>query len=259
MKNKKILLAVAAIVAVAAVVVGVILLLPGDSEEASSLEATQTLPTEAAPTQPVDTQSDPTEKPIYDYYPLVTFVTHGSETTQRVEPGALPQIPGGQSGYDHLVFTGWNRDITAITEDTVFEAVYEDVSEKDNVFVIDTVYTTADSADLTLGLRGKVGLSVADLQISYDPTVIRVEEILSADSSVQYNILPEEGRIKVSILLDEDLAYAMDCFVMQVSFVDPQASMAMLDITVDDAASQSSGSLTDAASQTISGKIIRVS
>lgn len=258
MKNKKILLAVVAVAVAAAVTVGVILLLPDHSEK-PSLEATQPVATAPESTQPPETENAATEKPIYDYYPLVTFVTHGSETTQRVEPGSLPQIPSGQSGYDHLVFTGWNRDIAAVTEDTVYEAVYEDVSEKDNVFVLDTVYTTADSADLTLGLRGKVGLCVADLQISYDPTVIRVEQILKADSSVQYNVLPGEGRIKVSILMEEDLAYAMDCFVMRVSFVDPQANAAMLDISVDDAASQASGTLVDADSQTISGKIIRVS
>lgn len=262
MKNKKILWIVAAVAVVAAAALTVVLLLPG-GEDDPVLEATQTETTAPESTQPPETETTVpviTGPEIYDHYPLVTFVTHGSETSSRVEPGKLPQIPSGQSGYDHLVFTGWEPQIRAVTEDTVFTAVYEDISEKDNVFVIDTLYTTQDSAELLLGLKGKVKLSVADFQISYDPTVIRVEEILKPDSSVQYNILPEEGRIKVSVLLDEDLEYAMDCFKLKVSFVDPEAEVATLDITVEDAASlDSNGNLINVETQTISGKLVRVS
>ena len=252
MKNKKILLIAAALVLVLAAV-AVVLCLPKGNAGQPQLGATLPGATESG--VPVETGSA-----IHDYYPQVTFLTHNNEYTQRVTPGTLPQVPSGESGYDGLVFTGWNAPIRAITEDTVYEAVYEDISEKDNVFVINTLYTTESSAQLTMSLRGKVMLSVADLEIHYDPTVVRVEEIVKVDSNIQYNIMPEKGVIKVSVLLTENLEYTMDCFQLKLSFVDPDASVAQLDITVEDAAYQkTAGKLTDAASGTISGKLVRIS
>ena len=83
---------------------------------------------------------------------------------------------------------------------------------------------------------------------------------MKADSSVQYNVMPEKGRIKVSVLLTDNLEAAMDCFKLKLSFVDPNASTAQLDITVEDAAYQDANSkLKDAASGTISGKLVRIS
>lgn len=253
MKNKKILwIASAALVLVLAAVVTV-LCLPGKDTPQPQLGATLPGETESGVTVESGTQ-------IYDYYPLVTFVTNGNQQQQRVAPGTLPQVPSGESGYDDLVFTGWNAPITAVTEDTTYEAIYEDISEKENVFVINTLYTTEDSAELTLSLRGKVKLSVADLEIRYDPTVVRVEDILKADSSVQYNIMPEKGVIKVSVLLTENLEYTMDCFRLKLSFTDPDASVAQLDIAIEDAAYQkTAGNLADAASGTLSGKLVRIS
>ena len=252
MKNKKVIGITAGALAVV-LVVAAVLCLPKDTVPQPQLSVTTPVATESVPSVQTATE-------VYDYYPLVTFRTHNNEYTQRVTPGTLPQVPSGESGYDGLVFTGWNAPIKAITEDTVYEAVYEDISEKDNVFVLNTVYTDADSAQLSLSLRGKVKLSVADLEIHYDPTVIRVEDIVKADSSVQYNIMPEKGVIKVSVLLTENLEYTMDCFELKVSFVNPEVSVAQLDITVEDSAYQkTAGKLEDAASGTISGKLVRIS
>lgn len=250
MKNKKILLIAAiALVLVAAIVIAVV---ANPGAPAQQLEDPAPGNTQTTPGQ--------TGEEIYDYYPMVTFLTHNNSESQRVTPGQLPVIPSGESGYDHLVFTGWNAPIKAVTEDVTYEAIYEDISEKENVFVLGTVYTTESSAQLTMSLRGKVMLSVADLEIHYDPTVVRVEDIVKADSSIQYNIMPEKGVIKVSVLLTENLEYTMDCFQLKLSFVDPDASVAQLDITVEDAAYQkTAGQLTDAVSGTISGKLVRIS
>ena len=250
MKNKKILLiAAVALVLVTAIVIAVVAN-PGAEQQQLEKPAPGNTPT--TPGQ--------TGEEIYDYYPMVTFLTHNNSESQRVTPGQLPVIPSGESGYDHLVFTGWNAPIKAVTEDVTYEAIYEDISDKENVFVLGTLYTTQDSAELMLTLRGNVTLSVADLEIHYDPTVIRVDDILKADSSVQYNILPEKGRIKISVLLSENLESAMDCFQLKLSFVDPEASVAQLDITVEDAAYQvTAGKLADATTGTISGKLVRVS
>ena len=117
MKNKKILLIAAALVLVLAAV-AVALCLPKGNAGQPQLGATLPGATESG--VPVETGSA-----IHDYYPQVTFLTHNNEYTQRVTPGTLPQVPSGESGYDGLVFTGWNAPIRAITEDTVYEAVYE--------------------------------------------------------------------------------------------------------------------------------------
>lgn len=249
MKNKKILWIAAGVLAVVLAVTAVILCRPRENAGPPQAEA------------PIAGNPQPSTGPqLYDYYPIVTFLTKDNEQKQRVTPGTLPLVPSGESGYDNLVFTGWNAPIAAITEDTTYEAVYEDISDKENVFLLNTLYTTEDSAQLTLSLRGKVLLSVADLEIHYDPNVIRVESIVKADSSVQYNILPDKGVIKVSVLLTENLEYAMDCFGLKLSFVDPEAAVAQLDITVEDAAYQkTTGTLTDAQSGTISGKLVRIS
>ena len=251
MKNKKILLiAAVALVLVAAIVIAVVAN-PGAASQ--QLEKPASDGNQTNPGQPGED--------IYDYYPMVTFLTHNNSQSQRVTPGQLPVIPSGESGYDHLVFTGWNAPIKAVSdEDVTYEAIYEDITGKENVFILNTVYTTQDSAELMLTLKGTVKLSVADLEIHYDPTVVRVDDILKADSSVQYNILPEKGRIKISVLLSENLESAMDCFQLKLSFVDPEASVAQLDITVEDAAYQvTAGNLADAATGTISGKLVRVS
>ena len=250
MKNKKVLLIAAVALALVAAIVIAIVANPGAASQQLENPAPGNTPT--TPGQ--------TGEEIYDYYPMVTFLTHNNSQSQRVTPGQLPVVPSGESGYDHLVFTGWNAPIKAVTEDVTYEAIYEDISGKENVFVLDTVYTTQDSAELMLTLRGNVKLSVADLEIHYDPTVVRVDDILKADSSVQYNILPEKGRIKISVLLSENLESAMDCFQLKLSFVDPEASVAQLDITVEDAAYQvTAGNLADATTGTISGKLVRVS
>lgn len=266
MKNKKILLAVAVVLVILGI--GALILIPAMSGEEPEPGTTATTagtePVETAQgTEPREPVQEPTisatEEVIYDYYPQVTFVTHGTEQTFRVTPGTVPQAPSGQSGYDHLVFVGWEPALAPVNEDTTYTAIYEDISEKDNVFVLDTLYTTADTAELTLSLRGKVKLSVADVQLSYDPNVIRVEELVKVDSSIQYNILPEEGRIKVSLLLDKNLEYSMDCFRLRVTFVDPAATLAQLDITVDDAAMlDSTNTLVSATSGTVSGKVVRI-
>ena len=201
-------------------------------------------------TEPLNTEPD-------IYRPQVTFLRGENATTFRVEPGTIPEFPSGQSGYDHLVFTGWNKAITAVVEDTVYEAVYEDITGKSNVFVLDTVYTTDNSAKLTLSLRGDVKLSVADFQIKYDPTVLRVEEIINADPSIRYNIMPEEGRVKISMMMEGNLTAGMDCFQLRVSLVG--GSVGKLDIVVDDAAYLESGNQKDAATNAISGKLVKVS
>ena len=275
MKNKKFLMIAAGALVLVLAVVAVVLCLPKDSPDqpqlggqAPNIGTNDNTPGATSPNGG-QTPSNPivpggnasgNNNQIHDYYPMVTFLTHNNQTQQRVSPGTLPQVPSGESGYDNIVFTGWNAPITKVTEDTTFEAVYEDISNKENVFVLNTVYTTENSAELTLSLRGKVKLSVADLEIAYDPTVIRVEDVLKADSSVQYNVMPEKGRIKVSVLLTDNLEAAMDCFKLKLSFVDPNASTAQLDITVEDAAYQDANSkLKDAASGTISGKLVRIS
>jgi hypothetical protein len=253
MKNKKIPWIAVTVLLLVLVIVVAVIARPGNNSGQAQLETPATGAVEHnTPGQ--------TEDEVYDYYPLVTFLTHENSTSQRVTPGTLPEVPSGESGYDNLVFTGWNAPIKVITEDTTYEAIYEDINEKDNVFVINTVYTTESSAQLTMSLRGKVKLSVADLEIHYDPNVVRVEDILKADSSVQYNILPEKGCIKISVMLTENLESAMDCFQLKLSFVDPEASVAQLDITVEDAAYQvTAGNLADATTGTISGKLVRIS
>lgn len=273
MKNKKVLIIASSVLAVALIVLVAVLCLSKESAGGPATGQPQLGATTPGDTRPDGVTPGGTtpggngdqspiipDSEIHDYYPTVTFVTNNNEITNRVTPGTLPAIPSGESGYDNLVFVGWNNPISAITKDTTYEAIYEDISDKKNVFTLNTLYTTDNSAELVLSLRGKVKLSVADLEIHYDPTVVRVEDILKVDSSVQYNIMPDKGCIKVSVLLTENLEATMDCFKLKLSFVDPNASTAQLDITVADAAYQeAAGILVNAETGTISGKLIRIS
>ena len=134
--------------------------------------------------------------------------------------------------------------------------------ETDKNFYLPALFVAGDfvvvDGAISPRLKGKVKLNVADVQIKYDPTILRVEEIENADPSIKYNILPEEGRIKISILLQENLEATMDCFRLRFSLVDPETAIAELDVQVEDAAFLSGSKLTDTEAVSISGKIIRI-
>lgn len=240
---------------------------PGTTETqpAGTGETTPGTQSTTPATQPEDdpdvgpTAPPPPQQSELTGLPLVTFLSGESTVSiQKVAVGSLPEPPVMNSHNDDLVFAGWDKVIAPVTGDTEYKAVYTSIAGKSNVFALDTYYTTdPGNAKLTLSLKGDVKLCVADLQIRYDPNVIRIDDVRSVDPSIQYNILPEEGRIKVSMLLQENMTYSMDCFQLCISFVDGSANIAELSITVEDAAYLTGPStLADATAETISGKIV---
>lgn len=127
--------------------------------------------------------------------PVVTFYTEDgfeysiNETEQgKVNmPEVPPEVPG-------KVFTGWDKEISEIKDDTKTKAQYIDVSGEKNVFAFPTMYAyESEEIVLPLKLLGNVKLCGADLVIGYEAKVLEYIGCDTHDESLTIEADTENG------------------------------------------------------------------
>lgn len=179
-------------------------------------------------------------------------------TRESVESGAPAPPPALFAPPASSVFIGWDGDITDITENTKLSALYRDISGLMNVFVLDTVYSgEREGIQVYLTLCGDVDLCLTDLCISFDPAVIRIDELIFTDPAVMAHVNNDAGRVKISLLSMKNITGAVDCLQLTVSFVLSGASSCELSLTVEEAARfGAGGEIEGVRTNTVNGKIV---
>ena len=114
-------------------------------------------------------------KPQIKKHYTVTFLDLNGDVLAKegVKEGSPAYFNKKITVYPQKVFKGWNQDINKIESDMEVSPTYQDISNSDNVFFIDSVYIDSEeifTVDLKVG--GKISVESAKIGIAYDPKVL---------------------------------------------------------------------------------------
>lgn len=180
MKNKKLILAVIAAVAILAIVA-----IPGVIWYCSSGVSNNETSEQEASTSPANTYT----VTFYSDDGTVLKIASVSENTAAVPPNEPVMSCGA-------VFKCWDKDFTCVNQDLDIYPVCENLNGKANVFAIEGAYGKIDSTVvLPVRLCGDVCVSGFDIIIRYDSERLELQSV-SEDGAVVYNSgTPGEIRI----------------------------------------------------------------
>ena len=118
--------------------------------------------------------------------------------TEIVKDGSVVSLPHDNLSPAGTVFTGWDKELINIFENTRITAKCIDVSNDDNVVALETVYSKAgNNVSIPLKIMGKVNLCAVDLCITYDETKLKFEKAESVDPAVTIEKEKETGLLYV--------------------------------------------------------------
>ena len=113
-------------------------------------------------------------------------VMHG----EAAEPPANPVMPQG------YVFSSWDSDFSAVTENMTVRAICTQISGLDNVLSLAGGYAVqGEGVTLPLQLSGNVCLCALDIRIRYDNQALDFVEFSYQDGAVDANCIEEDGVI----------------------------------------------------------------
>ena len=107
----------------------------------------------------------------------VTWSIHGKQITEEYDYGAIPVCPAdtGRASDEtyRYTFSGWDKEIGAVTGDTVYTAQYT-ATLRGNATVTGTAFETAWGKEFrtTLSLTEMQNMTTAKLMIHYDTTLV---------------------------------------------------------------------------------------
>lgn len=86
------------------------------------------------------------------------------------------------------IFKSWDKDLRSVTRSMDVHPVFEQVTDKTNVFAISGTYgKPGDSVFVPVALCGQVNTVGFDLTISYDADALELESIFDEDGDVVFN------------------------------------------------------------------------
>ena len=98
---------------------------------------------------------------------------------------------------ENAVFKGWDKNLSAITEDTEVHPIYQTVDKDANAFYIDTYYVNGgDDLWIDLKIGGIIDAKTAKIAIAYDSEVLTYLE----SNSSEYLFSPVEVKDEYLIL-----------------------------------------------------------
>ena len=154
MKRKIIIIAVCVILAITALVVGLVLGLKDNNTNSDNNGETS---------PPTDTDEP---KPNY----TVTFLNDDKSVFKQVTvvSGEAPTSPGTPTMLQGYVFNGWDADLAYITKDMTVLPLREKLSDEKTVIALSDGYgVTDDYVSVPIALCGKVEVCCIEIKITF--------------------------------------------------------------------------------------------
>ena len=174
---------------------------------------------------------------IRNYY-TVSFVVNGITYSETYEYGATPSYNGNTSKPNdetyRYIFSGWDKEIVAVSEDTTYVAQYTAVLIG-SATVSNTTFKTAWNCEFTttISLDNVQNMSSTVFSIHYNPLLVELKSYDCCDgvSVVEYN----DGYITVQA---KDLISGENRDVISLTFVTsnnaPFGSSTFIDVVAED-------------------------
>ena len=220
MKRKIIIIAVCVILAIAALVVGLVL----------GLKDKNTNGDNNCETSPPTDTNEP--KPNY----TVTFLNDDKSIFKQVTvvSGEAPTSPGTPTMLQGYVFNGWDADLTSITKDMTVLPLREKLSDEKTVITISDGYgVTGDSVPVPIALCGKVDICCFEIKITYDKTLLQFVEFSNEDAGITVNCDSENGIIYLNYISTQNTTGQVDLCDVTFKLIGTSNVQTSLNITVD--------------------------
>lgn len=121
---------------------------------------------------------------------------------------AIPSKSPTSSG---KVFVGWDKDISAVTDNLVCNPVWKDTTDKNNLFTLSSCYAKkGDEIVIPVKLCGNVNIGAFDIRIAFDTEKLEFVEVLNQDADVMASYSDTEKKIGINFMGSENLTESMD-------------------------------------------------
>ena len=175
------------------------------------------------------TEAGPVEKP--DHTPL----SPSDQTVYPAEPERVTLPHGQKPESDQLLLQ--QEKVPADEEGGEPEDVYHDVSKLPNVIAVPSGYVDQGSqVSVPLRVCGIVNLCGLDIQLRYDPTLVRLSGIQNQNSNVMFNNKAEEGVLLLNFISLENMTGSFDLGELQFEALVPDTCLSPINIEVVDLA-----------------------
>lgn len=158
---------------------------------------------------------------------------------------------------DGYVFTGWDKTLSDIQADTHFYPLYTDIRENENVIYSSAVYTTKDNPiSLNIQIGGNVSFACIELQVTFDDTLLTLEQISNVDSDGVCYYDKQSKTIYCAMASGQNITAAVDLFSLQFSVKSENCNETEVVIQINDIAKfNTQNELISTSGSTIYGKI----
>ncbi len=160
--------------------------------------------------------------------------------TDKIPIGADIIRPPQSTLTDGFVFTGWDKSLSNIQEDTHFYPLYTDISEKQNVVFASTTYVTQeDEMLLNVQIGGDVNFACLEIQVAFDHTLLSLDSISNTDSEGVCYYDENDKTIFFAMASAQNINASVDLFTMKFyskgnSFNNSEVTIKIIDIAAFD-------------------------
>ena len=207
----------------------------------------KTEPTDTqTPSQPNDGNEDPhgrtentNDEPNVKTTAVVRFLnTDYSEiSVQEIPLSGNAVAPKLNSVPAQTIFSGWDKPLDNIQDDTNFMPVYQNVSNVDNAIGFNTIYVSSGSEfDVDILIAGKVQFASTEMKLSYNGTAISVLDITPCAGYVAYHHNEEQCTINFSLASASNITGEMTLLRLhcraEVKTTDSPLSISVTDLSI---------------------------
>ncbi len=159
---------------------------------------------------------------------------------------------------DGFVFTGWDRPLRELREDTHFYPLYEDIRTRANVVFAPAVYAAdGETVAVRVQLGGDVSFACMELQVSFDETVLSLESIADVDADGVCHYDEQSHTVRFAMAAARNIDAGVDLFTLHFTVHAPTQESTAIGLQVDDMAHfDDAGQLVSAPYGTVNGKVI---
>ena len=220
MKRKIIIIAICVILAIKALVIGLVFGLKDNNTNGDNNGETS---------PPTDTNEP---KPNY----TVTFLNDDKSIFKQVTvvSGEAPVSPGVPTMLQGYLFDGWDADLSSITKDMTVLPLSEKISNDKTVIALSDGYgVTGNSVSVPITLCGKVNVCCFEIKITYDKSLLQFIEFSNEDSGITVNCDSENGIIYLNYISTQNTTGQVDLCDATFKLIATNDVQIPLNITVD--------------------------
>ena len=192
-------------------------------------------------------------------YVNVVFYNYTGEVikTDTIPQGASVIQPPENATADGYVFTGWDKSLTDIQEDTCFYPLYSDIREGDNVVFSSSAYfAPEETISLSVQVGGNVSFASMELQVTFDHSLLKFESVSDVDPDGVCYYDEKSETIYFAMASAQNINAEVDLFTIQLSVKSQVPEHAELLLEIHDiAAFDNQNELITTSGSTINGNI----